>query len=71
MIVDIDDIKTPFTNAFTALKTKYPDSEIEDISSDQMWWKNYEVKLHWHGGWMDKLEFKSEEDYLVFLLRFS
>jgi hypothetical protein len=70
MIVDIDDIERPFTNAFTALKTKYPD-DLKKIKSDQMWWENYEVKLHWRGGWLKQLEFKSEEDYLVFLLRWA
>jgi hypothetical protein len=68
MKVDIDDMERPFSNAFTALKTKYPGAEFFPPTA-WMWWKNYGVKLHWQGGCLKQLEFKSKKHYLMFVLR--
>jgi hypothetical protein len=66
MIVDIDDMIVSFNNAHRELrKSRWA------FDNDNGWYRHYGIKVHWRGAMMDKFEFKSEKDYLIFLLRWG
>ena len=75
MIVDIGKIHVVFNNAHRALLDKYgtPKSGDHWQKTCAMWEQEYDVRLISDVNWarVDRLEFKSEEDMTMFLLKWS
>ena len=75
MIVYIGKINMVFNNAHRALLDKYgyPDGDDHWQKMQHLWDQEYNVRLIADGNWarVDRLEFKSDEDMTMFLLKWS
>lgn len=69
--VTIQDIRTVWEKAYTALLTKYNPQTRDEAY--KLWIKEYHSQINYNPGWgnWETIEFENENEFLLFCLRWA